>query len=248
MTGWKMLISFAHPHGAAILKSQLDAAGIPYQMQDGETVQMVPVYSDAVGGVKLWVREEDYPEAWFIAQHGPRHTADTSRTPSLTFDSLWDRIPLINRLPDSLRIWAFLAALVVVLVPILMYGLLPSRMEVLTKEEWCVQDVWQLGQPVEWNCTNGQLTMMTKPCQALLRFHANGQVTIDCSKEHGLEYALKGKQLTIQPSSDKPLQAVESLLVGTYDLQLRGERVRLKSASLELEGQQHVLRIPSLIW
>jgi len=44
---------------AQLAKTMLDAAGIPCFLADEHTVRMDWFYSNAIGGVKLWVNEED---------------------------------------------------------------------------------------------------------------------------------------------------------------------------------------------
>ena len=48
---------------AALAKSMLDSAGIECVLGDEATVRMDWLWSNAVGGVKVWVKEKDLAEA-----------------------------------------------------------------------------------------------------------------------------------------------------------------------------------------
>lgn len=48
---------------ALLAKSVLDSAGIPCFLADENTVRIDWLWSNLLGGVKLWVREDDAPQA-----------------------------------------------------------------------------------------------------------------------------------------------------------------------------------------
>lgn len=57
-----MLITIAHftyPYEAQIAWSKLDALGVPAYIADEHTINMQWLYSNALGGVRLQVKEED---------------------------------------------------------------------------------------------------------------------------------------------------------------------------------------------
>lgn len=51
--------TYIYPYSLAIVKSLLDDEGIYYFIKDELVVQTNPLYSNAVGGIKLQVRSED---------------------------------------------------------------------------------------------------------------------------------------------------------------------------------------------
>lgn len=57
------IMTFSLPGDTAVLCSILDNEGIFYFLQDELTVQVNPLYSPAVGGIKLQVRKEDVEKA-----------------------------------------------------------------------------------------------------------------------------------------------------------------------------------------
>ena len=55
--------TFTYPHEAYVIRGRLESEGIETFMQDEMTVQVHNFYSNAVGGVKLQVREKDAAQA-----------------------------------------------------------------------------------------------------------------------------------------------------------------------------------------
>ncbi|MCU4386420.1 DUF2007 domain-containing protein [Acinetobacter haemolyticus] len=52
---WIVVKSFSFPYEAQIAKTQLEAAGIPAQIENEHTINMNWLYSNALGGVRLLV-------------------------------------------------------------------------------------------------------------------------------------------------------------------------------------------------
>jgi DNA-directed RNA polymerase subunit RPC12/RpoP len=57
------VLTFTFAHEGAIIKGRLESEGIPCFMRDELTAQVAPFYSNAIGGVKLQVRESDLNQA-----------------------------------------------------------------------------------------------------------------------------------------------------------------------------------------
>ncbi|EEX30886.1 MULTISPECIES: putative signal transducing protein [Vibrio] len=57
---------FSFPHEAHIAKASLEAAGIESNIADEHTVNTQWLYSNAIGGVRLMVQEEDAEQATII--------------------------------------------------------------------------------------------------------------------------------------------------------------------------------------
>lgn len=72
---------FAVAFHAQLLKGRLEADGIECYIQDEHTVQVNPVLSNALGGIKLQVKEEDVPLAVNLLRYsGYRTVFDTPQT------------------------------------------------------------------------------------------------------------------------------------------------------------------------
>ncbi len=57
------LRTFQYPLEITLLKSMLEDSGIPVFVKDEFTILMNPLYSNAIGGIKLQVLEEDIEKA-----------------------------------------------------------------------------------------------------------------------------------------------------------------------------------------
>jgi hypothetical protein len=55
--------TFTYPHQVAILIAMLESEGIECYSKDGNTVQVDPLLSNAIGGIKLQVRQTDEERA-----------------------------------------------------------------------------------------------------------------------------------------------------------------------------------------
>lgn len=63
MEDWVEIISFTYPHEAHLAKAFLEASGIDVIIKDEFTVQVNNFYSNAIGGVKLFVEKNQVDEA-----------------------------------------------------------------------------------------------------------------------------------------------------------------------------------------
>lgn len=57
------VLTFTYPYEVVIVRGRLESEGIECFVQDELTVQVNPFYSNAIGGVKLQVRERDLKQA-----------------------------------------------------------------------------------------------------------------------------------------------------------------------------------------
>lgn len=62
--------TFSYPHELAVIRAVLEANGIECFVQDELTIQVDPFYSNAIGGVKLKVRQNDFERASEILNEG----------------------------------------------------------------------------------------------------------------------------------------------------------------------------------
>jgi hypothetical protein len=97
--------TFTYPQDAFIIKGRLEAEGIECFLKDELTVQVDNFYTNALGGVKLQVRESDRDRAEeILTEAGYLHEKDFR--PSAfwkTVDSLTRSIPFLKLLPLELR-------------------------------------------------------------------------------------------------------------------------------------------------
>ena len=70
MKDWPELIAFNYPHEAHLVKGYLESNGVETILKDELTTQVVNIYSSAIGGVKLLVRESYYGQGIQLLKDG----------------------------------------------------------------------------------------------------------------------------------------------------------------------------------
>lgn len=60
---YQTLLTVTYPHELAVIQARLEAEGIEFDVKNEHITQMNPFYSNAVGGVKLQVKEIDFQRA-----------------------------------------------------------------------------------------------------------------------------------------------------------------------------------------
>lgn len=103
----KTIATFSKPEEAHLLRTRLEAAGIPAYIQDEHLIQMDWFYSNAIGGVRVQVADEDVDSVReFLA-------ADSPQAPADAVDVVCPTCGSHNTAPDQLpRRIAFLSMLV----------------------------------------------------------------------------------------------------------------------------------------
>ncbi len=62
MESFKTIAVFNYLHETVVLKHLLEQEGIPYFFENEMTLSVVPLYSTALGGIKLKVHPNDFEE------------------------------------------------------------------------------------------------------------------------------------------------------------------------------------------
>lgn len=70
MSNWQIISTFTYPHEAHMAKNYLESEGVDVVIQDELTAQVNNFYSNAIGGVKLLIRESDFKSAQELLQKG----------------------------------------------------------------------------------------------------------------------------------------------------------------------------------
>lgn len=95
MNDWKTIITFTNPQEAYIAKAYLDSEGIESYVLDDLTVQVNFLYSNAIGGVKVLVRDTDCERGIALLEKGGyinrNHADDTSKLNVVCIDEKTDK-------------------------------------------------------------------------------------------------------------------------------------------------------------
>lgn len=109
------------PQNAAIIKGKLESEGIECLLKDELTVQISNYYSNAVGGVKLQVKESDSEKAIEILKETgyiEEQNSDSSKI-WMEFEKLTSNIPLLNKLFVEIRAVIILTAFILLLLRVI---------------------------------------------------------------------------------------------------------------------------------
>jgi hypothetical protein len=116
MNDWVTIAKFAYPHEAALLKGRLESDGILSNIKDEHTIAANPMYSPALGGVKVQVRENDVKLVIPIMRELGYEIDDEGyyATQVKKLIRFTHKIPIINKYPleDRYGILLLLAAIV----------------------------------------------------------------------------------------------------------------------------------------
>ena len=70
MDNFKTILTFTFPQDAYLAKAFLESEGIETFLKDELTVQVHPFYSNAIGGVKLQVKESEFENGLVVLKNG----------------------------------------------------------------------------------------------------------------------------------------------------------------------------------
>ena len=124
------VLTFTYPHELAIIRGRLESEGIECFVQDELTVQVSPFYSNAIGGIKLRVRESDYQKAVEILKAEgyitePSQPAVSSKFVD-DFNKFTSSIPFLGKFQIEIRLLIILAVLAAIAVIFAYFAMSPD--------------------------------------------------------------------------------------------------------------------------
>ncbi len=120
------IITVFHPQQLAIIRAHLEAEGIECFIQDELTIQVNPFYSNAIGGVKLQIRESDKERASEILRDAG-YRLDEDHKPQVSpfmtkLDNITSKLPLLKRIRFEARL-LFIVIILAIIFVLGMYSL-----------------------------------------------------------------------------------------------------------------------------
>jgi hypothetical protein len=181
MEAFVTVATFMWPTEAVVPRSLLEEEGIEVSMKDEMTVQVHNLYSQAIGGVKIQVREADAERAKELLRNaGFLHDTPTSNDQFWTeVDEVTRQIPLIGRIDVLLaRVMVLLTVVLFIVIIPLVLSAQPSVIQLLTAENWCVDRIQVNGEDIEAYSTSDAFVMATLGCPEQLSFYPGGSVKL----------------------------------------------------------------------
>ena len=157
MENWVYLYAYTLPNEAHLARVKLESEGIKVHLKDELTIQANPLYSEAIGGVKLFVQKEDLERAKAILISIDMMPEDPKEPNQLIakFDKKTSKLPFLKNLSVELRMLFLLAvALIGISIPFIIQKM-PSLEEQLEEHEWCVVDYYFKEKRIPLNTIEG---------------------------------------------------------------------------------------------
>ncbi len=126
MNNWTVIISFTYGYEAHLVKSKLESEEIEVIIRDELNSQVCEAGANAVGGVKVCVRQEDVVRAMYLLEKGGfiKEPIETESKFLKTMGQFTSKIPVIGKLAPELLLILLIAILVTLLfIPIAILNL-----------------------------------------------------------------------------------------------------------------------------
>lgn len=124
------VLTVTYPSELAIIRGRLELEGIECFVRDELTAQVNPFYSNAIGGIKLQVKESDLENAMIILKE-TGYIKDSDLQPSKmigTLDRVTSKIPIINKLRFELRLIIIATVIVGLIVAAVFLAMPPQKL------------------------------------------------------------------------------------------------------------------------
>lgn len=129
MQKWTTIITFNHHHDAHMAKTRLEAEDIEVFMKDELSVQVQTYLSQALGGIKLQVRENQVLKAVHVLKTlGYDMDFKTTNEFWQKIDKATASIPLVSTLAVEIRLMVLIAILLLILAIPIYLLLMPSAL------------------------------------------------------------------------------------------------------------------------
>ena len=114
---FKLIGRYQYSSEAIIYKGKLESEGLEVYIRDNNIVDSNPLYSNAVGGIKLFVKNEDFIKAQNILSKVSQYSLDDNEQPIKCPNCHSEQIYMVTSIKDLKSFLAFLFSLLIVLIP-----------------------------------------------------------------------------------------------------------------------------------
>ena len=114
---FELIGTYQYSSEAIIIKGKLESEGIEVFMRDNNTVDANPLYSNAVGGIKLFVKEEDLEKAQLILSEVSQYSLDENNQLIKCPKCNAEQVEMVTSIKDIRSFLAFLFSVLVVYMP-----------------------------------------------------------------------------------------------------------------------------------
>ena len=114
---FKIIATYQYTSEVIIFKGKLESEGIEVFMRDNNTVDTNPLYSNAVGGVKLFVKSEDFFIANTILSQVSKYSLDENNQLIDCPKCGGKQINMVTSITDFKSFLSFLFSLLLIILP-----------------------------------------------------------------------------------------------------------------------------------
>ncbi len=250
MYDWRVIITFTYPYEAHLAKGKLESEGIEVMINDELTAQINNFYSNAIGGVKVLVKETDFERAKQILIESGYINAKESDPPKFwtQLDKFSSKIPWIGKTILEIRLLIILSLLLFIIITPIVILSLPSTVEKLVTHSWCVEKIYLNGQEFIPHSLDINMESVFGGCNESIKFYDNGIVSFPgyYTPNENAHWILKNDTLYITPfpsEKDLPLNGnleeknlIQSIYSGIYHFEIKGNVLKMESDSLIIYG------------
>ena len=141
-TTYITILTVNHPNELVVIKARLESEGVLYNVKDELLTQINPFYSNAIGGVKLQVKEEDLQQALkILEENGFTIENNVDQFDITKLDKLTSKILFLNKLRFETRLIILALLFAFLFSTIIYFATAPTVYERLTKHGWCLENV-----------------------------------------------------------------------------------------------------------
>jgi regulatory protein YycI of two-component signal transduction system YycFG len=105
---FKLVRSFQYSSEAQIFKGKLESEGIEVYIRDNHIVDSKPIWSNAVGGVKLFVKREDFEKATITLSEISQYSIDENNKLIKCPSCGAEEIEMVTSIKDKKTFFAFI--------------------------------------------------------------------------------------------------------------------------------------------
>lgn len=240
MTKWITVLTVSYPQQLWVIRTKLESEGIECFIKDELTVQSYNLYSNAVGGVKLQVFEEDVEKArTILTQLG--YIKDEPFKPDLLsrLEKTKSLIPFLKKVNLGYGITIIILLLVALVTTLSYFILRPSISEQLTHNPWCVNKIYYKQKIIGPKTTGLIVTMVNRngdtACYEKMELQNNHSLALP-----GVNSAFVEGRWEIN-DQDKLIITVgsqENIYKGIYDINISESSLVLKSPTTVIYAQK----------
>ena len=115
---FRLVRSYQYSSEAQIFSGKLESEGIEVYLRDTNTVDSNPLWSNAVGGVKVFVKSEDFEKANKILSAINQYSIDENNHLIECPNCGAEEVEMVTSVKDLKTLLAFIFSLIFVLIPI----------------------------------------------------------------------------------------------------------------------------------